>query len=431
MIDHILTIVSVIDMILLYLTFVRSVFIKFKITSRVVLSVLCLIVLMSIATITLSSYAYIKIPLNFILLVLYCMIVIRLSFRRSLVISALFLGILTSLEMLAIVFLQHFTKLTEFSEMANSNGGFLAELICQIVFLIITIIISAFRRQNDLSYMSTKGWITFLFVPVLTVAMIFMMIYGSSVELLNELFYKLLVLAFTVFIMNILLFYMLDNMIEREREMHDKQLLIEQAEHINKMYQSLSAEREKQKAQAHDHLNHLNIMFNLAQEGNNSKEIEYLSELIDREEECIDIIDTGNPIINAVLNIKYKEAQDKDIIFPLVADNMTDLSIKDSDLVTILSNVLDNAIEAVSDLENKKIYLRITRTEDYLSIDSSNPYRGDPDVKKHRFTTKSNKNDHGFGLSNIRHAVAENNGECFIETQNDTFHITITLPITR
>ena len=189
MIDHILTIVSVIDMILLYLTFVRSVFIKFKITSRVVLSVLFLIVLMSIATITLSSYAYIKIPLNFILLVLYCMIVIRLSFRRSLVISALFLGILTSLEMLAIVFLQHFTKLTEFSEMANSNGGFLAELICQIVFLIITIIISAFRRQNDLSYMSTKGWITFLFVPVLTVAMIFMMIYGSSVEVLNELFY--------------------------------------------------------------------------------------------------------------------------------------------------------------------------------------------------------------------------------------------------
>jgi len=429
MINSVLTIVSVIDFVLLNLTYLRSIFERIKITFKIVVSACMLCVLMSIVTLLLGKYVFLKIPANFVLIVLFYVVVLNISIKSSLLINALYYGILTSLEIAALIILRRYTNVTVYIELVNSNGAFLAELICQLLFLILIIIISSFRKHTNLSRLSVKGWVTFLLFPVMTLAVAFMMIYELPLELLNKMFYRLIILALFMFVLNILLFYLLDNIIEREQEIQKNKNLIEQAEYVNMMYHSISEERERQKAQAHDHLNHLNVVLNLAREGNNVNEIKYLEELIGNETECIDIIDTGNPVINAVLNIKYKEAQDKGIMFPIVADDLSNLPIKCSNLVTILSNILDNAIEAVKDLDNKKIQMRITRSDDLLSIDSSNPYKGViPDVK-HRFTTKKAKQYHGFGLSNIRHAVEDSGGVCYIDTRNNEFHIVISIPV--
>lgn len=429
MMSQVLTVINVVNSVVLSLIFVRCIFCKVKITTKNFLFSCCVCVLLSIITLVADDKIYIKLPLNYIVLTLFYYLVFKFPLKRSLIINALYFGMIASLELVGLIVLQQFTNLVEYSNIVNSNGSFLAELICQLVFLIFAIIIGAFRNQNDDSQSSVKGWIVFLFFPVLTVVVAFMMIYGVSVEMLNTLFNRLIILSIAMFILNVLLFFLLDNMIEREREMHDKQLLIEQAEHVNKMYQSLSNEREKQKAQVHDNLNHLNVILNLAEEGSREKEIEYIKELIGRESNIIDIIDTGNPIINAVLNIKYREAQERNVVFPIVADYLADLPIKDSDLVIILSNIIDNAFEAVNSLENRKVVLKIVRYEDSLLIDSSNPYVGDVNLEKKHFTTKRDKNNHGFGLENIRHAVEENNGEFYIDNSNDEFHIAILLPL--
>ncbi len=429
MMSQVLTIINVVNTVVLSLIFVRCIFCKVKITTMNFLFSCCVCVLLSIITLVADDKIYIKLPLNYIVFVLFYYLGFKIPLKRSLIINALYFAMNASLELVGLIVLQQFTNLVEYSNIVNSNGSFLAELICQLVFLIFTIIIGAFRKQNDDSRSGVKGWVVFLFFPVLTVVIAFMMIYGVSVDLLNTLFNRLIILSIAMFILNVLLFFLLDNMIERERDMHDKQLLIEQAAHINRMYQSLTAEREKQKAQVHDNLNHLNVILNLAQEGNKEKEIEYLNGLIGKETNIIDIIDTGNPIINAVLNIKYKEAQDKGVVFPIVADNLTGLPVKDSDLVIILSNIIDNAFEAVDPLENKKVILKIVRSEDSLLIDSSNPYLGDLNIEKKHFTTKSDKNNHGFGLENIRHAVEENKGECYVDNRDNEFHITICIPL--
>ena len=429
MMNLLLTIISVANTVLISLTFVKSVFQKIKINTKVILILLGFIAIQTFSTLALEKYVYFKLPINFMMFVLLYTVFFHINIKKSFVINALFFGIFVSIEMIALVLLQRFTKLSEFSDITNQNGAFLAELICHIVFLIIVIVISSFKTKTNLSQLSVKGWIAFLFFPIITAAVVLMMIYGASVELLGLLFDKLIVLTICMFFLNVLLFYLLDNMIEREKEMHDKEILIEQAEHINRMYQSLSAEREKQKAQTHDYLNHLNVVLTLAKEGKNTREIEYLTELIGESESHIDVIDTGNPIINAVLNTKYKESQEKGIIFPLVADNLVNIPIKDRDLVTILSNILDNAIEAVSDIDNKKINLKISRTDDALYIDESNPYEGDPDIDIDHYTTKTDKTNHGYGLSNIRRTVNECNGECFIDTKDNMFYITIIIPL--
>ena len=156
----------------------------------------------------------------------------------------------------------------------------------------------------------------------------------------------------------------------------------------------------------------------------------YMKEQIGKETHSVDIIDTGNTLINAVLNIKFTEAKERNIAIPIIADNLSDVSISDSDLVTILTNILDNAIEAVMKCSEKKIVFKILKDNDMLIVDSMNPYLGQLPNEDEIVSTKADKKNHGYGLANIRKTVAANNGSCFIETENSIFHITIAIPLT-
>ena len=101
-----------------------------------------------------------------------------------------------------------------------------------------------------------------------------------------------------------------------------------------------------------------------------------------------------------------------------------------SDMVTILTNVLDNAIDAVQKCDEKKIIIKIIKDKEMLIIDSSNPYVGQISDGETLKTTKQDKDNHGYGIANIRQTVEANSGSCFIETQNGIFHITIAIPLT-
>ena len=166
----------------------------------------------------------------------------------------------------------------------------------------------------------------------------------------------------------------------------------------------------------------------LAREGKIDEQISYIEEQVGQELQSVDVIDTGNTLINAVLNIKYLEAKTKGIIIPFIADNLTGLKISDSDLVTILTNILDNAIDAVSKCEEKRIVFKIIRDNNTLIIDSLNTYSGHIDDTGNFVTTKTDKKNHGFGIANIRKTVEANNGNCFIDTEGGIFHISIAIP---
>ena len=60
----------------------------------------------------------------------------------------------------------------------------------------------------------------------------------------------------------------------------------------------------------------------------------------------LDYIKTNNVIIDAILNSKYKETLDKGIVFIFQINDLSGIKMRDEDIVVILSNLLNNAIEA-------------------------------------------------------------------------------------
>ncbi|MBQ8301071.1 MAG: ATP-binding protein, partial [Clostridia bacterium] len=83
------------------------------------------------------------------------------------------------------------------------------------------------------------------------------------------------------------------------------------------------------------------------------------------------------------------------------------------DIVILFGNILDNAIEAAERTEKKIIILNIQKQGEYVSIYMENSFDGKFDSAL--VTNKSNKQEHGFGLKNVRKIVDKYNGmiKCF------------------
>ena len=69
----------------------------------------------------------------------------------------------------------------------------------------------------------------------------------------------------------------------------------------------------------------------------------------------LDFICTNNVIVDAVLNTKYQEIRDKGIVFVFKINDLSSLNISDEDVVVIMSNLLNNAIEACEKCRGDKI----------------------------------------------------------------------------
>ena len=428
MTDTMLSVTITIIRIIIYYTFLKYVLKRKaeKPLDYLLLAVLCILDIA--AVFLLNRFLILKLIVIAVLEIGIAIPVFKVSFKKSLLANLAFTGIIFSLELIALLIFDKALNVKGLSQI-TMNRAFIADLICYFIILGIVFVLNTVFRKGVLTNLDIKGWFVFTFFPLFTLVAIIALVFAYDAQSVMDIYYSLFFVASGMLVLNVLIFILLDNVVKRESEIREKEIMLEQTEHLNQMYRSLSDEREKQKARSHDYINNLNVMLMLAREGKVDEEIRYIEEQLGRELQSVDVIDTGNTLINAVLNIKYLEAKEKGIIIPFIADNLTGLKISDSDLVTILTNILDNAIEAVQKCDEKRIVFKIIKDSDLLIIDSTNPYAGQLPDEESFITTKNDKKNHGFGLLNVKNTVKANNGNCFIDTEGGIFHISIAIPL--
>lgn len=137
---------------------------------------------------------------------------------------------------------------------------------------------------------------------------------------------------------------------------------------------------------------------------------------------------TNHPIMNAVLNQKYKQAKVEGILLVLTVSDMEELSLDDEDIVTLLTNLLDNAIEATRLVEKEKkiIKCRLTYQNNTFSVVIRNPVLEQVLIKDNRIkTTKADKENHGMGIVNISNVVNKYSGNYIFSCTNGYFTSTV------
>lgn len=162
----------------------------------------------------------------------------------------------------------------------------------------------------------------------------------------------------------------------------------------------------------HDIRNHFICLKEMAGRGNLSGVKEYIEELQGSFGDGEKFFQSGNEIVDAILNEKNVLAREKNIEILLEGRLPLNIPVKATDLCTIFANALDNALEAAERQQNEKrkwIYIRIRRQNAMLALVFRNPADAEA-VSREGETGKENKKDHGFGIMNIRYAAEKYRG---------------------
>ncbi len=223
--------------------------------------------------------------------------------------------------------------------------------------------------------------------------------------------------------MNVLILYFIGHIMKKESEIQKAYLMQEKLQNQLELYQNMQENDMRRRRYLHDYKNQLGCIQGMLEAGRMQEALVYIKELNGSIRKGEDHVDTKHLVVNTVLNQKYLYAQERGITMVMAVNDLSSLSMSREDIVTLLVNLLDNAIEACEKLdENKIIRFKMILEEGGLTVSVRNPVR-EPVVVKGKViaTTKGEKDRHGLGFLNIQSVIEKNQGTSVMECRDGWF----------
>lgn len=379
-----------------------------------------------------SNLLVIKLLLMFVLIAFTMFLYKSISLVKSCILT-LFYIVFASLGDIGVYF---FIRYLFKSIILNENGDVLigrmivltSRLVFFIVLIIIKIIFNYKSGHNNIHF----EWIKYIFIPIITVAaLIIIPLYFKEIAdmtQINVLYY----LSFGMVVIDIYVYYLLETVVRLKDASKDKELELAQYKSQIDTYNTLESALEKQRQRSHEFKNHIMCIDSMVKNNDYFALEEYVKGLSQSEYVERKVITTNNRIIDTVINEKYYEMDKKGIVFVFKVNDLSGVILGNEDLVVLLSNLLDNAIEACEKCKNNKVIsLKFTMEEDCIILSVKNTVQSLPEIKDDIFTTnkKHNTDEHGFGIKNIINVICKYNGTYSIDSDNSEFRFSIIIPL--
>lgn len=199
------------------------------------------------------------------------------------------------------------------------------------------------------------------------------------------------------------------------RDALDSRKLLQQ---LDDMDQTIEAQEDLNitlRAQRHDFLNHLQVVYSLIEMKEYKEANDYIERVYGSIASVGKVLRTANPAINALLQVKLGVCEKAGIQVKLdIRSAWKDLSIPGWEMCKVLGNLLDNAIDALQEVSDRR--LTLTLTEDLkafrFSVKNSGPMipvKLQASIFQPGITTKAA--GHGMGLFIVRRTVQEWGGD--------------------
>ena len=400
--------------------------------SQVVLSVLMLIVLSRLCIHFLKKYTIIKMLLMIVMIILAMWFLYEISFIKTLILVFFIESIITITDYIVIMILaKNYGDITTLGGASSLIGRLILILSRLILFAILIVIsrISSKKRNNVTADMSNKEWIQFLIFPIFTICAVMLMVNSVMKSYHSDIVPVYYIIAIGLIVLNLVVFHLISEILEHSRKMKEAQILRQQSIGQVELYNSMRENYNIQRQRTHEYKNQIVCMDMLMKKKDYSKLENYIGNISDGLDAQLDMVDTNNDVVNAILNAKYYEAIKNDVLFVLKINDLSDIKVSDEDIVTILSNLLDNAIEAAKqcDVGKRTVKIKLLSEDDVLTIAVSNTYKTEPMLTEDGYirTTKNNKEEHGWGIRNIVATLEKYDAEYIIDYKNGEFVFSI------
>ncbi|MBR5805370.1 MAG: sensor histidine kinase [Oscillospiraceae bacterium] len=343
---------------------------------------------------------YLKILLNFVyLIILYAVDFIQMS------VTAL-LGLAPT------VILYNVTLFCIFS--------FINKFLAMSIFFFLKKYISS-RRKNI--QIPRNQWIQVFIYSAVTLSALIMLGYNildsDKADPFLIFFSAIIVLA------NILLFSLISKLDEENQTRQQNALLNQQIrigmENVTALQQAYS----RQRSMTHDFNNHLTVIRSLLVSGETQQAALYTDRLLNTSISVSRLFESGNSVVDTLLTRKYSQAKAMDINMQVFIDDLTQLAVPSEELVVILSNLLDNAIDACEKCTGEKlIKVKFSKEDENYILSVHNTAAN---ISPNLSTTKEDSLNHGFGLKNIISVLDKYSYPYLIDTSDNWFKFTALL----
>lgn len=183
----------------------------------------------------------------------------------------------------------------------------------------------------------------------------------------------------------------------------------------------------------HDMKNNLINISMLINQNQTDEVTGYINELTANiEQSRSGVCRSGNSIVDAIINCKVTICESNNIKLNLKVDKLPELNTSFCEMTTILSNIIDNSIEASLKLKQseREIVVHIFVYKGYAVFSIKNKFNTVLNIENGIVkTTKQNKSIHGYGLSLIEDTVKKNNGVFNYSYKNNLFDTSVMLPL--
>ncbi|WBW97564.1 sensor histidine kinase [Oceanirhabdus sp. W0125-5] len=190
------------------------------------------------------------------------------------------------------------------------------------------------------------------------------------------------------------------------------------------------------RGQRHDFLNNLQVVYSLIQMGEFEDSKEYIEEVYKDIKKVSKILRTSNAAINALIQAKIVDAEEKNINMSLKISSRLDyIKNRSWEICRILSNLLDNAIYELNncDIDNKSITLEIYEELSWyiFNVKNTGPKIDEKILNRifePSFTTKGSKGQ-GMGLAIVKEIIENQKGTIVVRSDNEGTSFKFKIPI--
>ncbi len=210
----------------------------------------------------------------------------------------------------------------------------------------------------------------------------------------------------------------------------EKRIASFQNEMMQKYYDEVENMYAKMRAWRHDYRHHIQTMKVHMANGEHAEVKKYLDLLDDDLTKVETVIKTGNRMADAILNSKLSIAVQRKITVKAEAKIPVSLTVPELDLCIIISNLIDNAIEATMLLPEEKRLIRIymEMKGSYLYLSVTNTAAGGKKKKTGNLFGTTKGEGHGYGLFRIDDIVKKHGGYLTRASEDEAFSTEILLP---
>ena len=211
------------------------------------------------------------------------------------------------------------------------------------------------------------------------------------------------------------------------REALNTRKLLTQLDDMDETIDAMSQFNNTLRAQRHDFLNHLQVVYSLIEMAEYQEANDYIEQVYGRITAVSRVVKTANPAVNALLMVKTAACEKAGVPVEVAITSKWETlenAIPDWEMCKVLSNLIDNAIDAMETVpaSRRKLLIALGENVKQYTFRVENTGEAIPESIRENifipgFTTKGE--GHGMGLHIVRRTLRERGGDVLVESDDE------------